>query len=46
MGKSRATLIMTEDDSTSERCPICDKKECQKHLLARFDASGDEGEYG
>jgi hypothetical protein len=37
---------MNEDVSSSERCPICDKKECQKHLLARFDASGDEGEYG
>jgi hypothetical protein len=23
---------MTEDDS-AECCPICDKKECQKHLL-------------
>jgi len=37
---------MNEDDSSSERCPICERKECQKHLLARFDASGDEGEYG
>jgi hypothetical protein len=37
---------MNEDDTASERCPICDKKECQKHLLARFDASGDEGQYG
>jgi hypothetical protein len=37
---------MNEDDTASERCPICDKKECQKHLLARIDASGDEGQYG
>jgi hypothetical protein len=37
---------MSEDDPSSERCPICEDKECQRHLLARFDASGDEGEYG
>ena len=41
---------MSEEDSedaerttTSERCPICKDKECKMHLLARFDASGDEG---
>ena len=37
---------MSEDDPSSERCPICEDKECQRHLLARFDASGDEGELG
>jgi len=37
---------MSEDDPSSERCPICKDKECQRHLLARFDASGDEGELG
>jgi hypothetical protein len=37
---------MSEDDPSSERCPICEDKECQRHLLARFDASGEEGEYG
>jgi hypothetical protein len=37
---------MSEDDPSSERCPICEDKECQHHLLARFDASGDEGEFG
>jgi hypothetical protein len=37
---------MNDDDTASVRCPMCEKKECQKHLLARFDASGDEGEYG
>ena len=37
---------MSEDDPSSERCPVCTDKECQRHLLARFDASGDEGEYG
>src|SRR5262249_9848854 len=37
---------MSEDDPSSERCPICEEKECQRHLLARFDASGDEGEFG
>jgi hypothetical protein len=31
---------MNEDDSTSGCCPICGDKECQRHLLARFDASG------
>jgi hypothetical protein len=29
---------MTEDDHTSERCPICKDEECKDHLLARFDA--------
>lgn len=37
---------MSEDDPTSERCPICKDKECKVHLLARFDESGDEGELG
>jgi hypothetical protein len=37
---------MSEDDPNSERCPVCKHKECQDHLLARFDASGDEGELG
>jgi hypothetical protein len=37
---------MSEDDPSSERCPICKDKECQRHLLASFDASGDEGEFG
>lgn len=36
---------MSEDASTSE-CPICKDKECQHHLLARFDESGDEGAFG
>jgi hypothetical protein len=35
---------MSEDDPSLEHCPICQDKECQRHLLARFDASGDEGE--
>jgi hypothetical protein len=39
-------LPWAEDDPNSERCPICKDKECQRHLLARFDASGDEGEFG
>jgi hypothetical protein len=37
---------MSEDDPSSERCPICKDKACRRHLLARFDASGDEGELG
>jgi hypothetical protein len=37
---------MNKDDPTSECCPICKDKECKIHLLARFDASGDEGELG
>src|ERR1039458_6842095 len=37
---------MSEDDSTSERCPICKDKECKIHLLGRFDESGDEGVFG
>jgi hypothetical protein len=36
---------MREYDSP-EYCPICDEKDCQKHLLACFEASGEEGEYG
>jgi hypothetical protein len=38
-----------EDDggnTTSEPCPICKNMECKVHLLACFDASGDEGELG
>lgn len=27
------------------RCPICKHKECQRHLLACFDVSGDEGQF-
>jgi hypothetical protein len=37
---------MSKDDPTSECCPICKDKECKIHLLARFDASADEGELG
>ena len=37
---------MSEDDPSFERCPICQDKECQRHLLARFDTSEDEGEFG
>jgi hypothetical protein len=36
---------MSEDDSSSERCPICQEKECRHHLLACFDKSGDEGKF-
>ena len=35
-----------EDDATSERCPLCKNQECKTHLLACFDASGDEGAFG
>jgi hypothetical protein len=35
-----------EDDFTSERCPLCKKKKCRTHLLACFDESGDDGEFG
>jgi hypothetical protein len=37
---------MSEDDPGLEGCPICQDKECQRHLLACFDKSGDEGEFG
>jgi hypothetical protein len=37
---------MSEDDPSLERCPICQDKECQRHLLACFDVSGDEGKFG
>jgi hypothetical protein len=37
---------MSEDDPNLERCPICQDKECRRHLLACFDKSGDEGEFG
>ena len=36
---------MSEDDHTSERCPICNDRECKPNLLACFDKSG-EGELG
>ena len=35
-----------EDDATLERCPLCKNQECKTHLLACFDASGDEGAFG
>jgi hypothetical protein len=44
-GDSR-DLTESEDDLTSECCPICKDKECKKHLLACFDASGDQGALG
>jgi hypothetical protein len=37
---------MSEDDPTAECCPICKNKECKRHLLARFDSSGDDGAFG
>jgi hypothetical protein len=37
---------MSEDDPNSERCPVRKHKECQDHLLARLDASREEGELG
>ena len=37
---------MSENNPIWERCPICKGKECEIHLLARFDASGDEGAMG
>jgi hypothetical protein len=37
---------VSENNPISERCPICKDKECKVHLLARFDASGDEGALG
>jgi hypothetical protein len=36
---------MSEDDPL-ERCPICQDKECQRHLLARFDELADQGAFG
>jgi hypothetical protein len=35
-----------EDDTNEAGCPICEDKECQRHLLACFDKSGDAGEFG
>ena len=35
-----------EDNPRSEGCPFCEKKECEIHLLACFDASGDQGKLG
>jgi hypothetical protein len=37
---------MSEDDPSLEHCPICQDKECQRHLLARFDELGDQGAFG
>jgi hypothetical protein len=31
-------------DLEEEPCAVCDKSDCQDHLLARIDESGDEGE--
>ena len=28
-----------------ERCPICNRTKCKRHLLACFDSSGDEGDF-
>ena len=40
-------IITSEDeDEDDTSCPICKEKECKKHLLARFDASGDSGLFG
>ncbi len=35
-----------EDDTNQAGCPICEDKECQRHLLACFDESGDAGGFG
>jgi hypothetical protein len=35
-----------EDEDDTERCPLCKNRECKTHLLACFDESGDEGEFG
>jgi hypothetical protein len=37
---------MSEDDPSLGHCPICQDKECQRHLLARFDELGDQGAFG
>ena len=37
---------MSEDDPIPACCPICKHAECEDHLLARFDASGDLGAFG
>ena len=37
---------MGENGPASERCPICKDEECNVHLLARFDAFGDEDALG
>jgi hypothetical protein len=37
---------MSDDDPDSECCPICENKECERHLLARFDTGWGEGELG
>jgi hypothetical protein len=36
----------SEDEPSADRCPICKGKNCRKHLLARFDTSGDDGAFG
>jgi hypothetical protein len=36
----------SKDDPTSDCCPFCKDEECKIHLLARFDKSGDEGDFG
>ena len=35
-----------ESDTSLEGCPICQHKECQRHLLACFDKLGGDGEFG
>ena len=35
-----------EDTPRSAGCPFCEEKECKVHLIACFDASGDEGKLG
>jgi hypothetical protein len=34
-----------EDESGLEICPECGAEDCEAHLLAAFDLSGDEGEF-
>jgi len=42
----RISLASEDDPSTEGYCPLCKRKNCKKHLLACFDTSGDEGEFG
>jgi hypothetical protein len=43
---SAATFDSEGYHKPEERCPICETWDCEKHLLALFDATGGTGEYG
>src|SRR5581483_11652330 len=46
MNNSNTPIETPGDDPHFDGCPLCKNKRCRTHLLARFDASGDDGAFG